>query len=143
MSNDFTFKNTIPVAPLKLCALESCRSLRRKWTDTSLPSGKMIRKSCSVVRQSLEYRGYDCESYLLSASCPRFGTGEGKGVVHESVRGTDLFIMVDVVNYSLTYTVCGHQNHMSPDDHYQDLKRIIGATIGQCPPCQCDHAVPL
>ena len=50
-------------------------------------------------------------------------------MVHESVRGTDLFIMVDVVNYSLTYTVCGHQNHMSPDDHYQDLKRIIGATI--------------
>ena len=58
--------------------------------------------------------------YLLSISCPRFGTGEGKGVINESVRGSDLFVMVDVTNYSLTYKVDGNENHMSPDDHFQD-----------------------
>lgn len=65
------------------------------------------------------------DSYLLKTSCPRFGSGEAKGMIHESVRGADLFVMVDVCNYSLTYSVNGHLNHMSPDDHYQDLKRII------------------
>ncbi len=129
MSNDFTFKNTIPVAPLKICALESCREFAEKVNQHIVTFRKNDTEELLKRQASLEYRGYDCDSYLLSAACPRFGTGEGKGVVHESVRGTDLFIMVDVVNYSLTYTVCGHQNHMSPDDHYQDLKRIIGATI--------------
>ena len=63
--------------------------------------------------------------------CIRFGTGEGKGHIKESVRGTDLFIMVDITNYSLTYKVCGHENHMSPDNHFQDLKRIISAATGK------------
>ena len=67
------------------------------------------------------------DSYLLDCACPRFGSGEGKGVVRESVRGTDVFAMVDVTNHSLTYKMSGYVNHMSPDDHYQDLKRIIGA----------------
>ena len=62
---------------------------------------------------------------------PRFGTGEGKGVILESVRGMDLYLLVDVVNYSLTYSLCGHENHMSPDDHFQDLKRIISAVGGK------------
>ena len=62
---------------------------------------------------------------------PRFGSGEGKGVIKESVRGTDLYILVDIANYSLTYSLCGHENHMSPDDHYQDLKRIIAAVGGK------------
>ena len=73
------------------------------------------------------YRGYDVDSYLLKCSCPRFGTGEGKAVIGESVRGADVFVMVDVMNYSIPYTVSGYTNHMSPDDHFQDLKRIIGA----------------
>ena len=62
---------------------------------------------------------------------PRFGTGEAKGVIKESVRGYDLYLMVDVTNYSLTYSVCGYENHMSPDDHYADLKRIIAAVGGK------------
>ena len=62
---------------------------------------------------------------------PRFGSGEAKGIILESVRGTDLYILVDVANYSLTYSLCGHENHMSPDDHYQDLKRIIAAVGGK------------
>jgi len=62
---------------------------------------------------------------------PDFGSGEAKGIINESVRGDDLYLLVDVCNYSLTYTVCGHTNHMSPDDHYQDLKRIIAAVGGK------------
>ena len=69
------------------------------------------------------------DSYLLDCSCPRFGTGEAKAVINESVRGADLYIMVDITNYSLSYSMYGYTNHMSPDDHYQDLKRIIGASV--------------
>ncbi|MBR5356957.1 MAG: ribose-phosphate pyrophosphokinase, partial [Lachnospiraceae bacterium] len=69
--------------------------------------------------------------YILNASVPRFGSGEAKGIINESVRGTDLYLMVDVCNYSLTYSMCGITNHMSPDDHYQDLKRIIAAVGGK------------
>ena len=129
MSKSFAFKNTIPVAPLKICPLESCREFAEKVDRHIVTFRKNDTEELLKRQASVEYRGYDCDSYLIRSSCPRFGTGEGKAVVHESVRGTDLFIMVDVVNYSLTYTVCGHQNFMSPDDHYQDLKRIIGATI--------------
>mgnify|MGYP000971705254 CR=1 FL=1 len=76
----------------------------------------------------LHYRGYDVDSYLLKCSCPRFGSGEAKGIINESVRGTDIFAMVDVTNYSIPYSVNGYTNHMSPDDHFQDLKRILGAS---------------
>ena len=71
------------------------------------------------------------DSYILKAKVPRFGSGEAKGMILESVRGTDLYLLVDVTNYSLTYSLCGHENHMSPDDHYQDLKRIIAAVGGK------------
>lgn len=69
--------------------------------------------------------------YLLSTKIPRFGSGEAKGMILESVRGDDLYILVDVCNHSLTYSLCGQENHMSPDDHYQDLKRIIAAVGGK------------
>ena len=71
------------------------------------------------------------DSYQLKAKVPRFGSGEAKGQILESVRGTDLYLLVDVCNYSLTYSLSGHENHMSPDDHYQDLKRIIAAVGGK------------
>ena len=71
------------------------------------------------------------DNYLIECHCPRFGSGEAKGLIKETVRGKDLFVMVDVCNYSLTYSVNGHLNHMSPDDHYQDLKRIISAANGK------------
>ena len=77
------------------------------------------------------FRAYSTDNYLIDCDCPRFGTGESKGLLGESIRGKDLFVMVDVCNYSLTYTVSGHLNHMSPDDHYQDLKRIISAANGK------------
>ena len=77
----------------------------------------------------MHYRGYDCDNYLLDIACPRFGSGEAKGIIKESVRGTDVFVMVDVLNHSLSYKLNGFTNYMSPDDHYQDLKRIISASI--------------
>ena len=70
------------------------------------------------------------DSFMIKSSCPRFGTGEAKGILHETIRGKDLYLLVDVCNHSLTYKTFGHENHMSPDDHYQDLKRIISAIGG-------------
>lgn len=129
MSKDYSFKNTIPVAPLKICALESCTDFAKK-VDKHIVTFRTNDTNELLSRQaSMEYRGYDCDSYLVRSKSPRFGTGEGKGVLLESVRGTDLFIMVDVVNYSLKYKAFGKENCMSPDDHYQDLKRIISASV--------------
>ena len=84
-----------------------------------------------LTENTIAFKGYLEDNYLLDCSCPRFGSGEAKGVIRDSVRGCDLFILVDVCNYSLTYTVSGHLNHMSPDNHYQDLKRIISAANGK------------
>ena len=77
------------------------------------------------------YYNYLRDNYLIDCPCPRFGSGEAKGLLTESIRGTDLFLVVDVCNHSLTYSVNGHLNHMSPDDHFQDLKRIIAAANGK------------
>lgn len=126
MSGKELFETTLPVAPLKIAALESCRELAEK-VDKHLAS---FRKERTVgVASKLHFNGYFDDSYLIRTNCVRFGTGEAKGKIEESVRGADLFIMVDVGNYSLTYTVCGYENHMSPDDHYQDLKRIIASAV--------------
>ena len=127
MANNFVFNDSLPVAPLKIAALESCRELAAKVNDHIVRFRRNDMEELKRRKEDLHYRGYDVDSYLLDCHCSRFGTGEAKGVVGESVRGTDVFVMVDVMNYSIPYTVCGYTNHMSPDDHYQDLKRIIGA----------------
>ena len=119
---------TIPVGSLGLIALEGCRSLGEE-VDQYLVKWRTERES--EHKDSLAFSGYQRESYLLGAKVPRFGSGEAKGIILESVRGTDLYLLVDVANYSLTYSLCGHENHMSPDDHYQDLKRIIAAVGGK------------
>ncbi|MDO4788599.1 MAG: ribose-phosphate pyrophosphokinase [Johnsonella sp.] len=129
MSNKYVFSEQLPVAPLKIAALKSCTDLASKVNDHIVAFRKNDSKELALKKESLHYRGYDAPSYLLSLDCPRFGTGEGKGIIHESVRGTDVFVMADVMNHSLTYTVNGFVNHMSPDDHYQDMKRIISASI--------------
>ena len=129
MSNDYVFNDTLPVAPLKIAALESCRDLAEKVNSHIINFRRNDIEVLKKRQENLQYRGYDADSYMLDCACPRFGSGEAKGIVNESVRGTDIFLMVDVCNYSLTYSLCGHENHMSPDDHYQDLKRIIGASI--------------
>ena len=119
---------TIPVGSLGIIPLEGCKSLGEK-VDYYLVKWRTERES--EHKDSLAFSGYQRDSYILDAKVPRFGSGEAKGVIKESVRGTDLYILVDVANYSLTYSLCGHENHMSPDDHYQDLKRIIAAVGGK------------
>ena len=119
---------TIPVGSLGVIPLEGCRKLGRK-IDYYLVKWRTERES--EHKDSLAFSGYQRDSYLLGAKVPRFGSGEAKGVILESVRGSDLYILVDVCNYSLTYSLGGHENHMSPDDHYQDLKRIISAVGGK------------
>ncbi|NLY48290.1 MAG: ribose-phosphate pyrophosphokinase [Clostridiales bacterium] len=119
---------TIPIGPLGIIALDSCKQLGEKVNDY-LVYWRDLRES--EHKGSLAFKGYQRDTYLINACCPRFGTGEAKGQIKETVRGYDLYLLVDVTNYSITYTVCGHQNHMSPDDHYQDLKRIIAAVGGK------------
>lgn len=119
---------TIPVGSLGIISLEGCRPLGEK-VDKYLVRWRAERES--EHKDSLAFAGYQRNSYLLDAKVPRFGSGEAKGMILESVRGTDLYLLVDVCNYSMTYSLCGHENHMSPDDHYQDLKRIIAAVGGK------------
>ncbi len=119
---------TIPVGSLGMIALPGCKNLGEQ-VDKYLVKWRAERES--EHKESLAFAGYQRDSYLLNAKVPRFGSGEAKGVLLESVRGTDLYLLVDVLNYSLTYSLCGHENHMSPDDHYQDLKRIIAALGGK------------
>jgi len=128
MSNREKIVETIPVGPLGIIALESSQSLGQHVNDY-LVEWRNERES--EHKSTIAFSGYQRDSYLMKACCPRFGTGEAKGQIKESVRGSDLYLLVDVTNHSLTYSVCGNTNHMSPDDHYQDLKRIIAAVGGK------------
>ena len=128
MSNNELLEKSLPGAPIKIAALAGCRDLAEEVDKKLVKYRKDLisKKTMAVIPQ-----GYCEKTFLIDCECIRFGTGEGKGYIRESVRGVDLFIMVDITNYSLTYTVCGHENHMSPDNHYQDLKRIISAATGK------------
>ena len=128
MSNDFRNLNTIPAGALGLLPLESCKGIGEE-VDKYLVSWRPERKH--EHEGDITFSGYARDSYVIKASCPRFGSGEAKGTLKESVRGYDLFILVDITNYNLTYKLCGMENHMSPDDHYQDLKRMIAAVSGK------------
>ena len=119
---------TIPVGPLGLIALDSHKELGKKVNDY-LVSWRQERNH--EHKNSLSFQGYERDSYLINAEVPRFGSGEAKGVIRQSVRGADLYLLVDVCNYSMTYNLCGYTNHMSPDDHFQNLKRIIAAANGK------------
>ncbi len=128
MPNVTELENTLPAAPLKLVVLESARSLGDRVNHHLVE----FRKNTNLgYQKDPAFRGYAEDSYLVNVDCPRFGSGEGKAVLKESIRGKDLFILVDVCNHSLTYSVNGYENHMSPDDHYQDLKRVIAAAAGK------------
>ena len=128
MSVNDQFNNTIPVGPLKLAVLDSAKELGDR-VDYHIKKFRLERDH--EHKSNIHFAGYEEESYKVACVCPRFGSGEAKGQLKESVRGADLFILVDVCNYSLTYKLCGYENHMSPDDHYQDLKRIISAATGK------------
>ena len=128
MPNIELLEKSMPVAPIRIAALAGCQDLAQEVDKKLVKFRKELvaKKDLSIIPS-----GYSEDTFLVECECPRFGTGEGKGYINESVRGTDFYIMVDVTNYSLTYTVCGHENHMSPDNHYQDLKRIISAATGK------------
>lgn len=119
---------TIPVGPLGLIPLKSCSELGSKVNDYLVEWRK---ERESEHKSTIAFSGYQRDSYIIGAHTPRFGSGEAKGHIAESVRGDDLYIMVDVCNYNLTYSLCGYTNHMSPDDHFQDLKRVIAAAAGK------------
>ncbi len=119
---------TIPVGALGLLPLDSCAELGKK-VDAWLVEWRRERES--EHKSSIAFAGYQRDTYIIGADTPRFGTGEAKGELTESVRGEDLYIMVDVCNYSETFSLGGYQNHKSPDDHYQDLKRVISAVGGK------------
>ena len=128
MPNDERNLETMPDGALGLIPLESCKELGLK-VDQYLVGWREKRQH--QHQNDPAFKGYRRDSYIISTAVPRFGTGEAKGVIKESVRGYDLYLMVDVTTYSLTYSVCGYENHMSPDDHYADLKRIIAAVGGK------------
>ena len=119
---------TNPVGALGIIPLKSCTELGAKVNDY-LVEWRKSRNNAHVG--TLDFAGYQRDSYILDAQTPRFGSGEGKGVMKESVRGYDLFLMVDVCNNSLQYSLGGNLNRMSPDDHYADLKRVIAAAGGK------------
>ena len=119
---------TIPVGPLGIIALNSCEEMGKK-VDKYIADWRNDREN--EHKHTIAFAGYQKDSYLINTKISRFGSGEAKGTINESVRGKDLYIMLDVTNYSIEYTLGGFTNHMSPDDHYQDLKRIIAAVAGK------------
>ena len=128
MANEDKEIETIPVGPLGLVPLKSCEALGKKVDDYLVRWRKARR---SEHKSTLAFSGYQRDSYIIPTTLSRFGTGEGKGELGTSVRGDDLFLMVDVCNHSLTYSMFGMKNRMSPDDHFADLKRIISAAAGK------------
>ena len=120
--------DNIPIGALGLIALEGCEEMGAKVNDYLV---KWRREDGHIHKNDVAFSGYERDTYLVNANVPRFGSGEAKGIIKESVRGMDIYIMVDVCNYSLTYSLTGHINHMSPDDHYQNLKRVIAAVGGK------------
>ena len=116
----------IPVGPLGFIPISGCEELGKKVDEYLVKWRKE-----NDLKDGIEYEDYSKDSFIIDAKVPRFGSGEAKAIINESVRGKDIFIMVDVCNYSLTYSLSGKTNRMSPDDHYQNLKRVIAAIGGK------------
>lgn len=120
--------DNIPAGTLGIIAIDGCQAMGKE-VDHFITTWR--HEDGHKFMDDVVFSGYQRDSYLVNAHVPRFGSGEVKGVIDESVRGMDLYILVDVCNYSLTYSMSGNTNHMSPDDHYQNLKRIIAAVGGK------------
>ena len=119
---------TVPVGPLGIVALNSCTALGEK-VDHYIAKWRKEREDLRV--QNVEFTGYEKDSYLVNVECTRFASGEAKGVIKDSVRGADLYILVDVINSSVEYNLGGRMVPMSPDDHFADVKRVIAASAGK------------
>lgn len=128
MPNDERILETMPTGILGLIPTDSCIELGT-MVDQYLVKWRENREH--QHHNEIAFKDYNKESYIIRPYTPRFGSGEAKCVINQSVRGYDVYIMVDVTNYSMTYSLCGHTNHMSPDDHYADLKRVIAAIGGK------------
>ena len=118
----------IPVGSLGMIPIDGCQELGGKVNDYLV---KWRKEAVAKTKDDVVFDDYQKETYIIDAKVPRFGSGEAKGIINESVRGKDIYLMVDVCNYSLTYSLSGHTNHMSPDDHFQNLKRVIAAIGGK------------
>ena len=118
----------IPVGSLGIICLDGCKEMGNRVNDYII---KWRHEDGHAFKDEIVFNGYEKDTYLIDAKVPRFGSGEAKGIIEESVRGLDIYLMVDVCNYSLTYSLTGCTNHMSPDDHYQNLKRVIAAIGGK------------
>ncbi len=123
-----TNMDTIPVAPLKIMTLDGFRPLAEKINSLIV---KARHDQAWEYKNLPAFIGYEADTYLVNAECPRFNSGEAKGLIRESVHGTDLFILADITNHSINYCMDGMNNMMSPDDHFQDLKRLIDACNGK------------
>ena len=128
MPNIEQLKTAMPVAPISILTTGAALSLAQKINNYLVEFRQNLNNS---FKNDPAFFGYMEDNYLTVVECPRFGSGEGKAILNASVRGKDIFILTDVCNYSLTYQMNGFTNHMSPDDHYQDLKRIIAAINGK------------
>ena len=120
--------DNIPVGALGIIALDGCKEMGGKVNNYLV---KWRKEDGHAHKDDIVFHGYERDTFLIDAKVPRFGSGEAKGIINDSVRGMDIYLMVDVCNYSLTYSLTGHENHMSPDDHYQNLKRVIAAIGGK------------
>ena len=129
MPNLRELENAMPVAPLKIVALPSAERMGRRINDYMVSFRKSVNND--KVKKDPAFHGYIENNYLLNINVPRFGSGEAKAEIGETIRGKDIFILVDVCNHSITYKMNGYINHMSPDDHFQNLKRIIAAVNGK------------
>jgi len=119
---------TVPVGRLGIIPMKSCEALGQK-VDNYLVRWRQERSK--PENTDLHFNGYERDTYIVKSECPRFASGEAKGTIKESVRGTDLYILVDVINSSIEYNLSGRMVPMSPDDHFQDLKRVIAAAAGK------------
>ena len=122
------FKETIPVVQLGIIPLQSSWELGKKVNEY-IVSWRKERESAHSG--NILFENYKQDTYIIDAKCSRFGSGEAKGTINESIRGKDLYLIVDITNYNIEYKLCGHVNRMSPDDHYSDLKRLIAAASGK------------
>ncbi len=118
----------IPVGALGLIPITGCEELGAKVNDYLV---KWRKESAHQYKDDVVFNGYVQDTFIIDSKVPRFGSGEAKGLISESVRGKDIYLMVDVLNYNITYSLSGNINHMSPDDHFQNLKRIIAAVGGK------------
>ena len=123
-----TMVNAIPVAPLKICPLPGCEA---QAAEVISCLENLQNRLFKMKPDTDSHYNYSLDSFKIDCQCPRFGSGEAKGYVEQSVRGVDLYLICDVCNHSITYRMRDMENYYSPDDHYQNLKRIISVCAGK------------